>query len=116
VALVERESGIANLLAARPACPALEHVIAVGAAQGQGDLDWADALLRESDRFAPVKTTGDDAAVLIYTSGTTGPPKGALIPHRALIGNLPGFVASHNWFPQDDSVFWSPADWAWTGG
>jgi len=39
-----------------------------------------------------------------------------LIPHRALIGNLPGFVASHNWFPQDDSVFWSPADWAWTGG
>ena len=115
IALVD-ESGIANLRAARPACPALEHVIAVGGAQGQGDLDWADALRRESDRFAPVKTTGDDAAVLIYTSGTTGPPKGALIPHRALIGNLPGFVASHNWFPQDDAVFWSPADWAWTGG
>jgi acetyl-CoA synthetase len=115
IALVD-ESGITNLLAARPACPALEHVVAVGAAQGQGDLDWADALRSESDRLAPVKTTGDDAAVLIYTSGTTGPPKGALIPHRALIGNLPGFVASHNWFPQDDAVFWSPADWAWTGG
>ncbi len=115
IALVD-ESGIANLCAARPACRALEHVIAVGGAQGQGDLDWADALRSESDRFAPVKTTGDDAAVLIYTSGTTGPPKGALIPHRALIGNLPGFVASHNWFPQDDAVFWSPADWAWTGG
>ncbi len=115
IALVD-ESGIANLLAARPACPALEHVVAVGAAQGQGDLDWTDALRRESDRFAPVPTTGDDAAMLIYTSGTTGPPKGALIPHRALVGNLPGFVASHNWFPQDDAVFWSPADWAWTGG
>jgi acetyl-CoA synthetase len=115
IALVD-ESGIANLLAARPACPALEHVIAVGAAQGQGDLDWTDALQRESDRFAAEPTTGDTAAVLIYTSGTTGPPKGALIPHRALIGNLPGFVASHNWFPQDDAVFWSPADWAWTGG
>jgi acyl-CoA synthetase (AMP-forming)/AMP-acid ligase II len=36
--------------------------------------------------------------VLIYTSGTTGPPKGALIPHRALIGNLTGFVCSQNWF------------------
>jgi acetyl-CoA synthetase len=115
IALVD-ESGIANLLAARPACPALEHVIAVGAAQGQGDLDWTDTLRRESDRFAAEPTTGDTAAVLIYTSGTTGPPKGALIPHRALIGNLPGFVASHNWFPQDDAVFWSPADWAWTGG
>ena len=38
------------------------------------------------------------------------------MPHRALIGNLPGFVASHNWFPQPGDVFWSPADWAWTGG
>jgi acetyl-CoA synthetase len=61
--------------------------------------------------------------VLIYTSGTTGPAKGALIPHRALIGNLSGFVASQNWFGFDgrlntssEAVFWSPADWAWTGG
>jgi len=115
VAIVD-ESGIANLLAARPACPTLAHVVAVGAAQGQGDLDWRGALARERDRFEPVATRADDAAVLIYTSGTTGPPKGALIPHRALIGNLPGFVASQNWFPQDDAVFWSPADWAWTGG
>jgi acetyl-CoA synthetase len=71
-----------------------------------------------------VKTRADEGAVLIYTSGTTGPPKGALIPHRALIGNLPGFVCSQNWFgfdpasgkDQGTSVFWSPADWAWTGG
>jgi acetyl-CoA synthetase len=73
----------------------------------------------------PVRTMADDPAVLIYTSGTTGPPKGALIPHRALIGNLTGFVCSQNWFGFDPSgrqpgksqaVFWSPADWAWTGG
>ena len=110
------ESGIANLRAARAACPALKTVLAVGGAQGQGDLDWSAALARERRVFAPVKTSADDAAVLIYTSGTTGPPKGALIPQRALIGNLSGFVASQNWFPQDDAVFWSPADWAWTGG
>ena len=110
------ESGIANLRAARAACPALQTVLAVGDAQGQGDLDWRAALSRERRMFAPVRTSADDAAVLIYTSGTTGPPKGALIPQRALIGNLSGFVASQNWFPQDDAVFWSPADWAWTGG
>jgi len=70
-----------------------------------------------------VNTHADEAAVLIYTSGTTGNPKGALIPHRALIGNLSGFVCSQNWFGFDgarnessDAVFWSPADWAWTGG
>jgi acetyl-CoA synthetase len=77
-----------------------------------------------SAEFACVKTLADDPAILIYTSGTTGDPKGALIPHRAMIGNLTGFVCSQNWFgfdPADsskesDAIFWSPADWAWTGG
>jgi len=110
------ENSIANLLAVRAACPALETVLTVGGATGQGDLDWVCALACERIDFDPVDSAADDAAVLIYTSGTTGPPKGALMPHRALIGNLPGFVASQNWFPQDDAVFWSPADWAWTGG
>jgi acetyl-CoA synthetase len=70
-----------------------------------------------------VVTKANEGAILIYTSGTTGPPKGALIPHRALIGNLTGFVCSQNWFGFDgvkntssNAVFWSPADWAWTGG
>ena len=39
-----------------------------------------------------------------------------MIPHRALLGNLPGFVCSHDFFPQPGDMFWSPADWAWTGG
>ena len=115
VAIVD-ESSIVNVRAVRPQCPGLATVLAVGAAQGQGDIDWSDALPRERATFRPIKTRADAAAVLIYTSGTTGPPKGALIPHRALIGNLSGFVASQNWFPQDDAVLWSPADWAWTGG
>jgi acetyl-CoA synthetase len=115
VAIVD-ESAVTNLRAVRAACPGLRHVIAVGEAAGQGDLDWTAALAAEAADFESVRTRADEAAVLIYTSGTTGPPKGALIPHRALIGNLPGFVCSQNWFPQDDAVFWSPADWAWTGG
>ena len=115
LALVD-ESAIANLLASRADCPGLRTVVAVGAAQGQGDADWATLLAREPAIFASEVTDADDAAVLIYTSGTTGPPKGALIPHRALIGNLSGFVCSQNWFPRRGDVFWSPADWAWTGG
>jgi len=115
LALVD-ETGIANVLEARPLCPQLETLVAVGAAEGRGDADWSALLDAAGAPPARVDTAADDACVLIYTSGTTGPPKGALLPHRVLIGNLPGFVCSQNWFPQDDAVFWSPADWAWTGG
>jgi acetyl-CoA synthetase len=95
------ETAIANVLAARPACPELRTVIGVGGAEGQGDVAWRDALDAGPATFDPVPTNADAPAVLIYTSGTTGPPKGALIPHRALIGNLSGFVASQNWFGFD---------------
>ena len=115
VAIVD-ESAIEALLAARGECMALRHIVAVGAAGGRGTLDWAACLRDDHAAIAPVKTLADDAAVLIYTSGTTGPPKGALVPQRALIGNLSGFVCSQNWFPHAAGVFWSPADWAWTGG
>ncbi len=121
VAIVD-ESAIENVLAVRSAVPGLHTVLAVGGAEGRGDLDWTSALAAHSARFTAVRTKADEAAVLIYTSGTTGPPKGALVPHRALIGNLTGFVCSQNWFgygekgPGSRAVFWSPADWAWTGG
>jgi acetyl-CoA synthetase len=118
------EAAVAAVLQARPACPDLQTLIGVGQAAVQADLDYDTALAAESVRFKPVSTSAEDAAVLIYTSGTTGNPKGALIPHRAMIGNLTGFVCSQNWFGFDpfkaerpsEAVFWSPADWAWTGG
>jgi acetyl-CoA synthetase len=106
-------------------CPLLHALIAVDAKALPGHaLDWDAVLAQEPAEFDGVHTLAEEAAVLIYTSGTTGNPKGALIPHRALIGNLTGFVCSQNWFgfdPWDASqdsqaVFWSPADWAWTGG
>ncbi|UJW81712.1 acyl-CoA synthetase [Hydrogenophaga sp. SL48] len=104
-------------------CPQLHSVIAVDAPESSV-LHWAPVLAQEPAAFDAVNTLADEAAVLIYTSGTTGNPKGALIPHRALIGNLTGFVCSQNWFGFDpwdasvpsEAVFWSPADWAWTGG
>jgi acetyl-CoA synthetase len=110
------ESAIDALLSVASACPALQHVMAVGGAAGRGSVDWEVALRGQHVPIAPVFTLADDPAVLIYTSGTTGPPKGALIPQRALIGNLTGFVCSQNWYPHRAGRFWSPADWAWTGG
>ncbi len=115
VAIVDPAS-LANLAPIRDRLPHLAHVIGVAGAREAGVADWHELLAKASRRFTPVDTLAEDPAVLIYTSGTTGPPKGALIPHRAMIGNLPGFVYSHDLFPQPGDVFWSPADWAWTGG
>ena len=107
-----------NLEEARTNCPALKHVIMADAyaSEASNTLDWHTELLTTVADFEPAPTLASDPAVLVYTSGTTGAPKGALIPHSAIIGNLSGFVASQNWFPQEDDIFWSPADWAWTGG
>ncbi|MDH4114801.1 MAG: AMP-binding protein [Burkholderiaceae bacterium] len=114
VAIVDA-AALPAIASIRGHCPALRQLIVVGASGGEGH-EWSALLAKASDAFGLVSTAADEAALLIYTSGTTGPPKGALMPHRALIGNLPGFVASQDWFPQKDDVFWSPADWAWTGG
>jgi acetyl-CoA synthetase len=102
-----------------PDCPTLRQLIVLGEVAGVNEarvLGWGTLLTQAASEYVLVATLADDAAVLIYTSGTTGPPKGALIPHRALIGNLPGFVYSQNHFPQTGDVFWTPSDWAWTGG
>ena len=118
------ESTIEALRQSRLDCPDLQTLIGVGQAAALADLDYAQAVASQVASFKAVSTLAEDPAVLIYTSGTTGNPKGALIPHRALLGNLTGFVCSQNWFGFDpfkaerrsQAVFWSPADWAWTGG
>ena len=134
-------SALDGLRASADQCPLLRCVVVAGGKDaaaahqmppsGFVELDYQQSLAQAPQRFKAVNTLAQDPAVLIYTSGTTGNPKGALIPHRALIGNLTGFVCSQNWFGFDaaahpaqsadlptgsNAVFWSPADWAWTGG
>jgi len=115
VAIVEPTT-IGNLWQVRGKLSQLRHVIGVGGAREAGVHAWTALLAKASARFSPVDTSADDPAVVIYTSGTTGAPKGAFEAHRLLIGNLSGFVHSHDFFPKPGDIFWSPADWAWAGG
>jgi acetyl-CoA synthetase len=115
VALCDPAS-LPNLAPIRDKLPLLAHVVGVAGARESWTEDWDAVLAKASDRFEQVATRATDPALLVYTSGTTGPPKGALMPQQCLVGNLPGFICSHDIFPQDKDLFWSPADWAWTGG
>jgi len=115
VAIVEPTT-LPSLWAVKERLHSLRQVIGVGGARESGVLAWEDLLARAGRSFACVDTAADDPALIIYTSGTTGAPKGALEAHRLIIGNIPGFVHSHDFFPQPGDIFWSPADWAWAGG
>ena len=77
--------------------------------------DFYSEMSRARDIFEPVLTKSSDPALLIYTSGTTGNPKGALLPHRTMIGHIPGADFIFDFLPQPGDVMWTPADWAWIG-
>jgi acetyl-CoA synthetase len=121
-------SSLAAILSVRANVPSLETIIVCDAdeiADLPNDVVRWDEAMAQTTAITEVATTrADDAALIIYTSGTTGPPKGAVIPHRAMFGNMSGFLYSHNLRPDPSKpiediepfVFWSPADWAWTGG
>ncbi len=97
--------------------PELEQLhLVIGCHTGNSSLEFWHLLEQASSQLEMAQTSADDPACLIYTSGTTGPPKGALIAHRAVIGNFTGFEMSQNFFPKANDLFWTPADWAWTGG
>ncbi|MGI9333509.1 MAG: AMP-binding protein, partial [Gammaproteobacteria bacterium] len=98
----------------RDALPALRTIVCCDAHGPRPR--FPDLIERAADAFNPVLTGPHDPALLIFTSGTTGPPKGALNAHRCLLGNLPGFELSHDFFPQAGDLMYTPADWAWTGG
>ena len=116
VAALVDPASLPNLAQVRDRLPHLKQVIGVAGAVESWVQPWAALLEKASNRYAPADTLAVEPALLIYTSGTTGPPKGALMPQRVLLGNLPGFQYSHDLFPQPGDLFWSPADWAWTGG
>ncbi len=116
VAALGDDASLPNLAQVRDKCPLLKHVIGVAGARDTNVHAWEKLLEKAASRFERVDTAAEDPALLIYTSGTTGPPKGALAAHRSLLGNLPGFQHSQDMFPHAGDLFWSPADWAWTGG
>jgi long-chain acyl-CoA synthetase len=92
VVLVEDAAQLAKIEQELERMPKLEHVIVMRGAEAahpkamtweaflEAGRDVAGDLLRQRlDALEP-----EGLAVLIYTSGTTGPPKGVMLPHRAL--------------------------------
>ena len=88
----------------RDQLPHLEHVIVVGGAGGDSTYD--DLLAAEPLDLAEAARAvqQDDLATVIYTSGTTGPPKGVVLPRRALASTLDALAEAWQWSGADTVV------------
>ncbi len=115
-ALITDAANIEKIEQIKSKLPLLKTIIATKAKPMEGVHDFWKSVEMGSPHFEPVNTLADDPALIIYTSGTTGPPKGALHAHRVVLGHVPGVEFFHNFFPQKDDLYWTPADWAWIGG
>ncbi|MEU6809653.1 acyl-CoA synthetase [Streptomyces sp. NPDC046831] len=80
------------------------------------DVDVHGTALAGRDAAGPHRATappgslaaGEDPALVVYTSGTTGPPKGAVIPRRALAATLDALADAWQWTGDDVLVHGLP--------
>ncbi|MBC7373123.1 MAG: AMP-binding protein [Frankiales bacterium] len=81
-------AGTAQVLVAE--LESLEHLVVAGTDTAPPGASTLDALLEGGRAAGRVEAAGagEDLAVVLYTSGTSGRPKGAMLPHRALLANL----------------------------
>jgi malonyl-CoA/methylmalonyl-CoA synthetase len=64
-------------------------------------LERLDVDLNGSDQPLPTEPDPESPALVVYTSGTTGPPKGVLLPHRAIASNLDALARAWDWTGDD---------------
>ncbi|MEV5601962.1 acyl-CoA synthetase [Streptomyces sp. NPDC052299] len=68
---------------------------------GLGRLDVTAALPDPAPVAALPEPDPESAALVVYTSGTTGPPKGAVLPRRALAASLDALEDAWRWTSDD---------------
>ncbi|GAA3841874.1 acyl-CoA synthetase [Saccharothrix violaceirubra] len=81
----------------------LDHVLA----DSSPDLVIDDELPAGEPGALPT-VDGETPALIVYTSGTTGPPKGVVLPHRALASNLDALASAWEWTADDVVVHGLP--------
>ncbi|WP_043734526.1 acyl-CoA synthetase [Streptomyces zinciresistens] len=67
-----------------------------------------DVDVRDGGPLPAPRSADEDPALIVYTSGTTGPPKGAVIPRRAVAHTLDALADAWRWTGDDVLVHGLP--------
>lgn len=74
-------------------------------------IPWRTLLARQPSEFNVIPANPNTPAIILYDDQAE-PLRASVITHEALIGTLPGFVASQNWFPKKSDIFYTTYDWS----
>ncbi|MFC7340107.1 acyl-CoA synthetase [Saccharopolyspora griseoalba] len=69
--------------------------------EGLGDVPIAEVDVEARGGELPDDAGRDEPALIVYTSGTTGPPKGVVLPRRAIAANLDALSEAWQWTSSD---------------
>ena len=78
-------------------CPPGTDVPDASSERGRVDVD----LEAKGGATSPTSRATRRPAIVVYTSGTTGPPKGAVLPRRAIASNLDALAEAWEWTGDD---------------
>jgi malonyl-CoA/methylmalonyl-CoA synthetase len=73
-----------------------------------GELERLDVDASASGAVPEDTSSDEDPALVVYTSGTTGPPKGAVLPRRAVATTLDALADAWQWTADDVLVHGLP--------